>query len=102
MTGKVEAAGIEPARDSDRLEEAAQARKTPRFCRECGLVQPQGEKFLRGGLCPSCLDESGRRKRAREGQKALARAQEAGRVERDGQIFRVVVVPPRKRPGRAA
>jgi hypothetical protein len=58
-------------------------------CRNCGLIRFPEERFYRG-LCPACLEaDKGKRRRA-AGARILAKAKDAGTVERDGQTFRVV------------
>jgi hypothetical protein len=68
-------------------------------CRRCRDLRQEGEKFF-DGLCESCRQKRARAKRARTGARALARAKDAGTIERVGQTFKVVVLPPKRRGGR--
>ena len=71
---------------------------TPR-CTRCHLARLPDEDFHRG-LCPACLEADKRYRRRQLGAKVLERAKSAGTVERDGQTFQVVVLPPKRRTGR--
>jgi hypothetical protein len=86
-------------------------RRPPRpRCRNCGLLRLPEETgrvpglrlnaeqrmFVRG-LCPSCLEADRRERRRRTGARILSKAKDAGTVERDGQVFRVVQLPPKRR-----
>ena len=78
------------------------SRRRRRFspgCRTCRLEQLPEEMFYRG-LCPACMDVDKRRRHAATGACLLAKAKDAGTVERDGQTFTVVVLPPKRRGGR--
>jgi hypothetical protein len=78
---------------------ARRKRRTPvRRCRFCGDVRLEGETFYRG-ICPRCRFERARRRRVSTGARALARAKDGGVIDRDGQAFRVVVLPPKRRGG---
>jgi hypothetical protein len=68
-------------------------------CRRCRLERLPEENFVRG-LCPACLELDRRKRRSATGARALSKAKDAGTVERDGQTFQVVVLPPKRRGGR--
>lgn len=65
-------------------------------CRSCGIMRERDERFM-NGVCPSCRDARSKERRAATDAGLLGRAQEAESEERDGQTFRVVVVPPKRR-----
>lgn len=81
-------------------------------CKGCGLLQLPEEAtrtpglrltaeqrtFVRG-LCPTCLEADRRERRRRTGARILSKAKDAGTVERDGQTYHVVVLPPKRRGG---
>lgn len=68
-------------------------------CRRCRDLRQDGERFY-GGLCDSCRGQRSAAKRAATGARLLAKAKDAGTLERDGQTFRVVQLPPKRRGGR--
>jgi hypothetical protein len=68
-------------------------------CRRCRLERLPEETFYRG-LCPACMDVDKRKRHAATGARLLAKAKDAGTVERDGQTFTVVVLTPKRRGGR--
>jgi predicted RNA-binding Zn-ribbon protein involved in translation (DUF1610 family) len=76
----------------------ARRRLSPR-CRNCGLLRLPDERFTRN-LCPSCLNAERSQRRRATGAQVLANARDAGTVERDGQTFRVVQLPPTRMGGR--
>jgi hypothetical protein len=65
-------------------------------CRRCQLWRAPDERFYRG-LCSSCRKEKAKARRAATGARILAKAKDAGTLERDGQQFRVVALPPKRR-----
>ena len=65
----------------------------PRYCLRCKLERLPEETFP-GGLCAACRHLNGKAHRVRSGARALARAKDAGTVDRDGQTFRVLDLPP--------
>jgi hypothetical protein len=67
-------------------------------CRDCGDLRYDGEPFFRG-LCDTCRHKRAVARRAQTGARAIANAKPAGTLERDGQQFRVVVLPPKRRGG---
>jgi hypothetical protein len=73
----------------------AKKRRLPR-CRSCGDFRYEQESFYRG-LCERCRDTQSVARRAKTGARALAKAKDAGTVERDGQTYQVVVLPRRIR-----
>ena len=70
-------------------------------CRRCNLERLPEETFW-NGHCPACRALQAKRARAESGTKLLAKAKDGGTLEREGQTFRVVVLPPRRRSRRAA
>jgi hypothetical protein len=70
-------------------------------CRRCRLEREPEETFW-NGHCPACRARHARRARAESGTKLLAKAKDGGTVKREGQTFRVVVLPSRRRSRRAA
>jgi hypothetical protein len=82
---------------SDRVDGAKKRRRQP-SCRDCGDLRYDGEPFFRG-LCDNCRHKRAAARRAQTGGRALANAKPAGTVERGGQQFRVVVLPPKRRGG---
>jgi predicted RNA-binding Zn-ribbon protein involved in translation (DUF1610 family) len=71
-------------------------RRFPSRCRSCGLIRLPEETFVRG-LCPACLEAERHDGRRATGARILAKAKDAGTVERDGQTFTVSVLPPKRR-----
>jgi len=67
-------------------------------CRRCRDLRLEGEKFYRG-LCPTCLELDKRKRRRETATRVLAKAKDAGTVERDGQTFQVSMLPPKRRGG---
>lgn len=74
-------------------------RPQPPRCHRCGLLRFEWETFFRG-LCDKCRAEVGAENRRQRGARVLAKAKDAGTLERDGQTFTVVVLPPKRRGGR--
>jgi hypothetical protein len=70
-------------------------------CRRCKLAREPEETFW-NGHCPACRALHATRARAEKGSKLLAKAKDGGTLEREGQTFRVVVLPSRRRSRRAA
>jgi hypothetical protein len=70
----------------------------PHRCRRCRLERFPEETFVRG-FCPACLQLERQERRAKTGARALAKAKDAGTVERDGKAYRVLVLPPKWRGG---
>ena len=68
----------------------------PHHCRRCRMRRLPEERFP-GGLCLRCFDLVRTRKRGAVGAKVLAKAKDGGTLERDGQTFNVVVLPPTRR-----
>jgi hypothetical protein len=68
----------------------------PYRCRCCRLERLEGETFQRG-LCPACLEVDRHDRRSATGARILAKAKDAGAVERDGQTYHVVQLPPKRR-----
>jgi hypothetical protein len=66
----------------------------PIRCRGCDLFRFPDETFP-GGYCPSCLDERSRKRRSATGARVLARAKDGGSLERDGETYRLVLLPPK-------
>lgn len=64
-------------------------------CRRRRLERLPEETFYRG-LCPASVDVDKRRRHAATGARLLAKVKDAGTVERDGQTFQVVQLPPAK------
>jgi len=52
------------------------------------------------GRCPACREKNGRVHRANIGTRALSEGKDAGTVEREGQTFRVVTMPAKRKRGR--
>ena len=73
----------------------------PRRCKRCRLERLDGETFW-SGLCAACRARSGRERRRRTGAKLLGKAKHERNEERDGQLFRVVSPPPKRRRSKAA
>ena len=73
----------------------------PGRCKRCRLERLEGETFW-NGLCGACRARSGREMRRRTGAKVLAKATYTRNKERDGQVFRVVSLPPKRRRSKAA
>jgi hypothetical protein len=65
-------------------------------CRGCGITRESSEIFLHG-VCPSCRDVRSKERRGATGTRLLAQARDADSETRDGQTFRVVVLPPKRR-----
>ena len=65
-------------------------------CHGCGLERLPDELFY-GGHCPSCRAVHAQQKRANSGARLLAKARDGGTVTRDGQVYRVVVLPSSRR-----
>jgi hypothetical protein len=90
----------------------ARRKRTPPIqqCRRCRLERLPEETFRGGrglqesawtpGLCPACLEVDRRERRSRVGRKLLNKANDGGTVDRDGQTFRVTVLPPKRSSGR--
>jgi hypothetical protein len=76
-------------------------RNLPRKCRRCRLERLAGETFW-NGLCAACRALSGQQRRKRTGAKVLAKGKHTRNEERDGQVYRVVSLPPKRRRSRAA
>lgn len=70
-------------------------------CRRCKLERLPEESFW-NGHCPACRAIQAKRIRAESGTKLLAKAKDGGTLEREGQTFRVVVLPSKRRRRRAA
>jgi hypothetical protein len=70
----------------------------PHRSRRCRLERLPGERFPRA-FCPACLELDRQRRRSATGARALAKAKDARTVERDGQVFQVVKLPPKRRGG---
>jgi hypothetical protein len=68
-------------------------------CRDCGGWREEDERLWRG-RCEGCRTKRSQARRAATGKRALEKAKDAGTVERDGQTFQVVVLPPKRRGGR--
>jgi hypothetical protein len=68
-------------------------------CRQCKLERLPWETFHRG-LCAACLELDRRQRRRKTGRRLLDKAKDAGTVDRDGQTFQVVQLPPKRRSGR--
>ena len=68
-------------------------------CRRCRLERLPEEKFT-CGLCPACLELARQHCRNEVGRKLLDSAKDGGTVDRDGQTFHVVVLPPKRRSRR--
>jgi hypothetical protein len=99
----MEAAGIEPANDSDRGQLVtarwpANANRPDHVvrCRRYRDLRQDGEKFY-NGFCDSCRQKRAAARRSATGARLLELAKNAGTVERDGQTFSVVVLPPKRR-----
>jgi hypothetical protein len=75
-------------------------------CRRCRLQRLPEETFPNGkpgwtrGLCPACLELDRQRRRSATARRLLDKAKDGGTVERDGQMFHVVVLPPKRRSGK--
>jgi hypothetical protein len=67
----------------------------PSLCVHCKVEREQGTKFY-GGWCTSCHAEKAAAKRKVTATKLLARGKQAEPVERNGQEFAVVVLPPKR------
>jgi hypothetical protein len=72
---------------------------TPYRCRDCRTLRYEGELFFYG-RCPACRDKNGSAIRTRTGARALTKARDAGTVERDGKVYQVLVLPPKRRKSR--
>lgn len=70
-------------------------------CRRCKLERLPEETFW-SGYCPACRAIRAKRTRAESGTRLLAKAKDGGNLEREGQTFRVVVLPSKRRRRRAA
>jgi hypothetical protein len=72
--------------------------KRPRALRyrRCRLLREAWEEW-RVGLCPACTDRVRQARRRQVGARILGRSTEAGLEERDGDLYRVVVLPPTRR-----
>jgi hypothetical protein len=70
-------------------------------CPRCKIGREPEETFW-NGHCPACREIRSKRIRAESGTKLLAKAKDGGTIEREGQTFRVVVLPSRRRSRRAA
>jgi hypothetical protein len=68
-------------------------------CRDCGGWREDDERLFHG-RCEVCRDKRSQARRAATGARALAKAKDAGTIERDGQTFKLVVLPPKRRGGR--
>jgi hypothetical protein len=77
---------------------ARHRRRFPPRCRRCKLERLPEETWL-GGFCPACKTFLAAKRRKATGSRVLARAKPQGTEERDGQMFQVVQLPP-KRSGR--
>jgi hypothetical protein len=77
---------------------ARHANRRPIRCRDCGGWRMDDELFWRG-RCEDCRDKRSAARRAATGARALALAKDAGTLERDGQTFRVLLLPPKRRGG---
>ena len=80
---------------------ARRKRKPPRAprCRDCRDVLLEGERYYRG-LCDFCRSKRATARHAATGARLLDKAKDAGTVDRDGQPYRVVVLPPKRGSGR--
>jgi hypothetical protein len=68
-------------------------------CRHCKRWREDDERLF-GGSCEGCRDKRAQARRAATGARALAKAKDGGSVDRDGQTFKLVVLPPKRRGGR--
>jgi hypothetical protein len=66
-------------------------------CRRCKARREPWERLTIGGYCPTCSDLLRALRTRKTSTRLLAKAKPAGTVERDGQEFRVVVLPPKRR-----
>jgi hypothetical protein len=82
---------------SDRVDGAKKRRRQPSF-RDCGDLRYDDEPFFRG-LCDNCRHKRACTRGRQTGARALANAKPAGTLERNGQQFRAVVLPPKRRRG---
>jgi hypothetical protein len=79
---------------------AKRRRKPPvRRCRACHLGRESWEHWP-SGFCPTCCDRQRLWRSRRTGARILARATAKGLEERDGEMYRVVVLPPKRKRGR--
>jgi len=69
-------------------------------CRRCPTTPAPDEYAWTRGLCPACLELDRQERRSRVGRKLLDKAKDGGTVDRAGQTFHVVVLPPKRRGGR--
>ena len=67
-------------------------------CRRCKARREPWERLTIGGYCPSCSEAVRTRRSRKTGARLLAKAKQAGTVERDGQEFQVLVLPPKREP----
>ena len=67
-------------------------------CIDCGALREYDE-FFSSGRCRSCRATRGSQHRMKMGAKLLARGEETGTEVRDGQTFKVVTLPPKRRGG---
>ena len=79
---------------------ARKHRPFPR-CGRCKLMRESWETWY-GGFCPACRDFYAKKRHRKAGARALAGAHDGGTLEREGQTFRVVVIPSKRRSRRAA
>jgi hypothetical protein len=77
---------------------ARRKRRPPSHCRRCKLERLPDERWL-GGFCPECRDFYSAKRRKATAKRVLAGAKTAGTVERDGQTFTVLQLPPKRRGG---
>lgn len=68
-------------------------------CRRCKVRREPWERLTIGGYCPSCSEAVRTRRSRKTGARLIAKAKDAGTVERDGQTFTVTVLPPKRRSG---
>lgn len=73
-------------------------RKRSSLCRgSCGTVWAKGDLYWKHGFCPACRERMARERRAQTGARAISRARELEPEVRDGQVFKVVRLPPKYR-----
>ena len=74
--------------------------KRPAYrCGRWRLLREPWEDW-RGGLCPTCSDQRHGARRRKAGARILARSTEVGVEERDGELYRIIALPPTRRRGR--
>lgn len=61
------------------------------------MVRLEDDRFWDRGYCPNCKDQRAKARRTKTGERALSKARDNGSEVRDGQVFKVVRLPPKRK-----